>query len=222
MSIQEYFPIWNQLTAGQQRLLSGNAVHRTVSQGTVLHRGEADCVGLLLIEAGRLRAYILSEEGREITLYRLFDRDICLFSAACMLNSIQFEVFVKAEQDTSLWQISPGAYQQVMKESAPLANYTNELMASRFTDVMWLMDQVLYKRMDARLAAFLVEESRLTSSRDLRITHEAIANHLGSAREVVSRMLKYLQSEGMVTLSRGGVALTDPRRLERLAGDSLR
>ena len=87
------------------------------------------------MKSGQLRAYILSDEGREITIYRLFDRDMCLFSAPCMMRSIQFEVTVAAEKDTEFWVIPTEVYQRLMEESAPVANYTNELMASRFSDV---------------------------------------------------------------------------------------
>ena len=104
-----------------------------------------------------------------------------------------------------------------MRQSAVLANYTNQLMATRFSEVMWRMEQILWKRQDRRLAAFLLEESALEESSLLRITHDKIANHLGTAREVVTRMLRYLQSEGMVRLSRGAIELTDWDRLRALA-----
>ena len=138
MVLKDYFPIWDQMTAAQQETLTESAVSRTVGKGTAIHSGE-DCTGLLLVEHGQLRAYILSDEGREITIYRLFDRDICLLSASCMLHSMQFDVMIEAEKETSLWIIPPDRYQEVMKESAPLANYTSEIMAARFSEVMWLM-----------------------------------------------------------------------------------
>ena len=136
MEIREYFPIWEQLSPAQQEKLTGSAISRSVRKGTVLHNGSMDCTGLLLVKSGQLRAYILSDEGREITLYRLFDRDICLFSASCMMRSIQFEVTIEAEKDTALWLIPTEVYQSVMQESAPAANFTNEIMASRFSEVM--------------------------------------------------------------------------------------
>ena len=111
-------------------------------------------------------------------------------------------------------------YRSVTERSAPLANYTNELMAAHLSEVMWLMEQILWGRMDQRLAAFLLEESLLEGSDNLRITHERIANHLGTAREVVTRMLRYFQSEGMVRLARGTVELRDKRKLERLTAGS--
>lgn len=216
MEIRAFFPIWEQFSPAQQEKLSGSAVSRRVSKGTVLHNGSMDCTGLLLVKSGQLRAYILSDEGREITLYRLFDRDICLFSASCMMRSIQFEVTIEAEKDTALWLIPTEVYQSVMQESAPAANFTSEIMASRFSEVMWLMEQILWKSFDKRLAEFLLAESALEGGGRLQITHEQIARHLGTAREVVTRMLRYFQSEGLVKLSRGTVEITDADKLEQL------
>ena len=216
MEFQNYFPVWNKLTSAQRETITASVARRTVKKGTVLHNSGTDCTGLLLVQQGQLRAYILSDEGREITLYRLFDRDICLFSASCMMNSIQFEITVEAEKDTQLWIIPAEIYQGIMEESAPVSNFTNEIMATRFSEVMWLMEQIMWKSFDKRLAAFLLEESTLEETNTLKITHETIANHLGTAREVVTRMLRYFQSEGMVKLSRGTVEITDAKKLEQL------
>lgn len=218
MTFQDYFPIWNKLSTNQQMRLCSNLLLRSVPRGTVLHNGETNCTGLLLIKSGQLRAYILSEEGREITLYRLFERDICLLSASCIMNSIQFTITVEAEKDTDFWLIPAEAYQQLMEESAPVANFTNELMASRFSEVIWLMEQIMWKSMDKRVAAFLLEEAAIENSNELKITHESIANHLGSHREVITRLLRFLQNEGMVKLSRGTVKLLDEAKLAKLRG----
>ena len=217
MELSGGFPIWDQLTERQRETLTRAAVSRSVERGTLLHGGSGDCMGLLVVREGQLRAFILSEEGREITLYRLFQRDICLFSATCAMGSMQLDVAVEAEKDTDFWLIPPEVYRGVMAESAPLANYTNTLMAERFSQVMWLMEQVMWHSFDRRLAAFLVEESVLEGTDRLSLTHERIAAHLGTAREVVTRMLRYFQSEGMVRLSRGVVELTDLAALRRLA-----
>ena len=216
MHFQDYFPIWDKLDTDQQGRLLDAMRFQGVKRGTILHNGNMDCTGLLLVKTGQLRAYILSDEGREITIYRLFDRDMCLFSASCIMRSIQFEVIIQAEKDTELWVIPPEVYQRLMEESAPVANYTSELMASRFSEVMWLMEQIMWKSMDKRVAAFLLEESSIEGTDVLKITHEAIANHLGSHREVITRMLRYFQSEGMVKLSRGVVTILDAARLEAL------
>ncbi len=217
MGLDTYFQIWDKLTGAQQDLLLGSASLRTVPAGTMLHNGSADCIGLFVIASGQLRAYVLSDEGKEVTIYRLFERDICLFSASCMISSIQFEVMIEAEKDSQVWVIPPDVYKKLMESSTAVANYTNQLMATRFSEVMWLIEQIMWKSIDRRLAAFLLEESALTGSDTLKITHEKIAAHLGTAREVVTRMLRYFQSEGMVNLTRGAVELVDRVRLMALS-----
>ena len=218
MEFSEYFPIWDQLTPEQRETLAKNLTARAVKRGTVLHGGGTDCTGLLLVRSGQLRAFILSREGREVTLYRLFDRDICLFSASCMMRSIQFDITITAEKDSELWVIPADVYKRLMEQSAAAANYTNEIMAARFSEVMWLVEQIMWNSMDRRVAAFLLEESAIEGAGRLSITHETIANHLGTHREVVTRMLRYFQSEGMVKLSRGAVELADRAKLELLRG----
>lgn len=217
MGLDAYLPIWKQLTKEDQRALEEAAVFRSVPKGTIVHNGSADCIGVLVIKSGQLRSYIVSDEGKEVTLYRLLERDICLFSAACMMSSIRFEVTIETEKDSEIWLIQQEAYHEVMARSVPLANYTCQLLASRFSEVMWLMDQILFKRFDARLATFLLEESAIEGSDTLEITHEKIANHMGTAREVVTRMLKYFHEEGMVSLSRGGVTLMNRAKLSDMA-----
>ena len=219
MTFQDYFPIWNKLQTDQQDRIRSNLNFRTVKKGTILHNGDMDCTGLLLVKAGQLRAYILSDEGREITIYRLFDRDLCLFSASCIMRSIQFEVTIQAEKDTDLWVIPAEVYQDIMEASAPVANYTNELMASRFSEVMWLMEKIIWKSFDKRLADFLIQESAIENTPLLKITHEKIANHMGTAREVVTRMLRYFQNEGLVQLSRGTIEILDAHKLAQLGKD---
>lgn len=217
MGLDTYFPIWDKLTGAQRELLLRSASQRNVPAGTMLHNGSADCIGLFVICSGQLRAFVLSDEGKEVTIYRLFERDICLFSASCMISSIQFEVMIEAEKDSQVWVIPPDVYKQLMESSATIANYTNELMATRFSEVMWLIEQIMWKSFDKRLAAFLLEESAVEESDTLKITHEKIAGHLGTAREVVTRMLRYFQSEGMVNLTRGAVELSDRDRIMELS-----
>ena len=217
MTFSEYFPVWQKLSDKQRTTIESNIFSRFVEKGTILHNGSMDCTGLFLIKSGQLRAYILSDEGREITIYRLFERDLCLFSASCMMNSLQFDISIEAEKDSEVWVIPVEIYKSIMEESAPVANYTNEIMASRFSEVMWLIEQIMWKSLDKRVAAFLLEETALENSSQLRITHEVIANHLGTHREVITRMLKYFQNEGMVRLSRGTIEVLNEKALTSLA-----
>lgn len=217
MSFSEYFPVFSKLTKQEQSALTDSVVLRRIKKGTVIHGGDEECLGLLVIRSGQLRSFIFSEEGREITVYRLFDRDICLFTASCMMKNIQFDVTVSAEKDTEAWIIPIGIYQKLMEKSAVIANYTNEIMASRFSDVMWLVEQIMWKSFDKRLAAFLIEECAIDETETLKITHEQIASHLGTAREVVTRMLRYFQSEGAVELMRGSIRILHMEKLNEMS-----
>ena len=217
MSLSENFPVWNKLTEEQQKLIHERSELRTVKKGTVVHNGNMDCLGMLLIRSGQLRAYILSEEGREITIYRMFEQDVCILSASCIMPNIQFEIIIEAEKDTEFWVIPSCLCKKLMEESLPMSRYTGDLISSHFSDLMFLMEQVMWKSFDKRLAAFLLEESNLEATTCLKITHEKIANHMGTAREVVTRMLRYFQNENMVKLTRGIVELTDLPGLRLLA-----
>ena len=216
MEFSKYFPIWDKLTPQQQERLRSASHPLRVKAGTVVHDGSMECLGLLLICSGQLRVYTLSSEGREVTLYRLFEMDICLFAASCVMPDVQFEVMIEAEKDCDLWVIPSCLFKNMMEESAAVANYANQLISSRFSEVMWLMEQIMWKSFDTRLAAFLLEECAVEGTDSLKITHEKIANHMGTAREVVTRMLRYFQSEGMVKLTRGTVEVTDAKRLQAL------
>ena len=222
MNELENVPFWTKLTKQQQDLLTGSVQEVRYEKGSMVHGGTLDCVGLFLVLRGQLRVYTVSEEGRELTLYRLFERDICLLSASCIIRGLQFDVMVSAVEDTEVLHIPTAVYQTLMQESISVASYTNELMASHFSEVMWLMDQIMNKKLDARISSFLLEESDRTNSDTLRVTHEQIANHLGSAREVVTRMLKHFQTEGMLSLGRGSIEILDKEPLKTLSEGSKR
>ncbi len=216
MSFQNYFPVWNKLTAAQQERLLSSAVFQKVKSGTVLHDGGPNCLGLMVIRSGQLRAYMLSEEGREVTISRFFEMDLCLFSASCVMPNMQFDIIIEAEKDSEIWIVPACLYQNLMDESIALSNYSHNLITNHFSELMWLMEQIMWKSFDKRLASFLLEESILDETDSLKITHEKIANHMGTAREVVTRMLRYFQSEGLVKLTRGTIELLDHKRLEQL------
>lgn len=142
-----------------------------VKSDTVLHDGSPDCLGMLLVRSGQLRVYMLSEEGREVTICRFFERDICLFSAACVMPNMQFSIFIEAEKDSQLWVIPACLHQNLMDESIAVSNYSHNLITNHFSELMWLMEQIMWKSFDKRLADFLLEESRLAGSLSLQITH---------------------------------------------------
>ena len=216
MEFSNYLPFWNKLTPSQQERILGVVEYREVKKGAHIQDSSAECLGLVVVRSGQLRAYILSDDGREITIGRLFDYDVSLLSASCVMPDMQLNVMIEAEKDSGFWSIPACLFKNLMEESLTVSNYARNLLSGNFSELMWLMEQIMWKSFDKRLAGFLLEESRVEDSAVLKITHEVIANHMGTAREVVTRMLRYFQSEGMVELNRGTITLTDLSKLQAL------
>lgn len=211
--LEKLLPFWGKISKDSQENLALHSREVSYRKGDIIQSSREQCTGVLLITKGRLRAYIVDTEGKEITLFRLLDYDICIFSASCIMNDIDFDVYIAAETDMEGLLIRSRAYQKVTREEIAAANYMNDLVVSRMSDVMWVLEQIVFKSFDRRLAAFLLEQAELEQADKVAITHEEIANHLGSAREVVSRMLKYFEREGLVKLSRGAVEIVDRESL---------
>ena len=217
MEFFELLPIWDKLTDDQRRRVAEMVEFRRVPKGAFIHDSSADCLGLVMVKSGQLRTYILSEDGREITFSRLFEYDVTLLSASCVMPDLQFNVMIEAEKDSEFWSIPACLFKNLMDESLAVSNFASSLISGNFSELMWLMEQIMWKSMDKRLAAFLLEESNLEGTRALKITHEKIASHMGTAREVITRMLRHFQSEGMVKLTRGGIELMDENALTALS-----
>ena len=217
MEYQDFLPIWDKLTVDQQERIAQVIEFRSVTKGTRIHDSSADCLGLVIVKSGQLRAYILSEDGREITIGRLFEYDVSLLSASCVMPDLQLNVMIEAEKDTQFWSVPACLFKNLVDESLAVSNYSRNLLSSNFSELMWLMEQIMWKSFDKRLSSFLLEEMNLEETPVLKITHEKIAAHMGTAREVVTRMLRYFQNEGMVKLTRGTIEIADEAGLRKLS-----
>lgn len=215
--IESFFPFWQELTVEHREDLAQHSQARRFVKGEIIQPYRDECLGLILVQQGQFRAFVLSESGKEVTLYRLYALDICLFSASCIMNDIQFDIQIEAEQDTSALLVPSGLYNRLLGQSLAISNYTNQLMASRFSDVMWTLEQIVFKGIDSRLAQALLSHASAAGENGLALTHETLARDLGSAREVITRLLKYFRGEGLLTLSRGHILLLDTKRLRAVA-----
>ena len=214
--LSKTLPFWNNLDQDEKELLISNAFIEDVDQGQLIHQGNNDCIGILVVIKGCLRTYIVSDEGKEVTLYRLNANDVCVLSAACVLECIDFDVLVEAQTKCQIIQISPAIFLQLFSQNIHVELFSYKLATVRFSDVMWAMQQILFISFDKRLAVFLLDESNRSNSLDIKMTHEQIAQNLNSAREVVSRMLNYFAKEGYVSLSRGQIHIIDKQSLSSL------
>ena len=213
---RDNFPFWDNLSKTEKETFVNSSQYISFRKGTNIHNGN-ECTGIILIRKGSLRLYILSDEGKEITLYRLFPGEMCMLSASCVLHNITFDVFVDAEENSECIIVGGCAYAALSERNAEAKIFALETALARFSDVMWVMQQILFMSMDKRLAIFLLDEISKTGGDTVRLTHEQIAKYMGSAREVVTRMLKYFSGEGIVELSRGGIKISDVKRLRALS-----
>jgi len=214
--LESHFPAWEHLTPEQRDSLSQSTIEVNYKKGACVHGAESECVGVLIIRKGMLRTYLLSEEGREVTLFRMGDGDTCVLSASCVLNAISFDVQIDAEENTDALLIYASYFSRLKEQNIYVECETYKLASERFSDVMWAMQQILFSSMDKRLADYMWDELSKTGGDTVQHTHEQIARYIGSAREVVSRMLKYFASEGIVELSRGGIKVIDKNKLKSL------
>ena len=213
---KKIFPFWEEISADAQETICRHSVAMTYLKGTTIHDG-SECSGVFFIRSGCLRVYIMSEKGKDITLYRLYSGDMCMLSASCVLQAVTFDVMIDAEEDSECYVINGPAFASVSESHPKIKIFSLETAISRFSDVMWVMQQILFMSMDQRLAIFLSDESKRIGSDVIPLTHEQIAKYVGSAREVVTRMLKYFAGEGIVEVSRKGVKILDKQRLRNLA-----
>ena len=213
----EVFPFWSSLTDEQRTNLLRSTQKISFERGTNIHDG-GECTGIILVKSGSLRVYMLSEDGKEVTLYRLFAGDISILSASCVLNSITFDVFVDAEENSECVIVGGCAFAELCENNHEAQVFALESALACFSDVMWVMQQILFMSLDKRLAIFLLDEMAQQGGDTIKLTHEQIAKYMGSAREVVSRMVKYFATEGIVESSRGGIRVLDKSRLRKIAG----
>lgn len=214
--VKSRLTFWDKLTDAEKAIIENNTTKVTYKKGAKLHSTTNDCLGVLLVRSGELRVYILSEDGRDVTLFRITAGDVCVLSASCILNSITFEVEIDAEVETEAFLINIGAFGKLSNSNVYVENFAYKNTMERFSDVMWSMEQILFMRFDKRLAIFLLDEMAKTNSPDLNLTQEQIAKYVGSAREVVSRMLKVFQSQGILEQSRGQIHIISKEKLKDL------
>ena len=214
--IEEHVEFWDKLTDTEKQLCINNFTVVNYKKGVNLHGAGEECQGLILVRSGELRFYIMSEEGRDVTLFRISERENCILSASCILSNITFDVLIDAEQDSEILLLNVDTFEKLARENIYVETYIYKKSTDRFSEVMWAVEQILFMSFDKRLAVFLYDETVKTKSNIIKYTHEQIAKYVGSAREVVSRMLKSFESQGILKLSRGTIEIIDKDKLRAI------
>jgi CRP/FNR family transcriptional regulator len=206
--LQGQLPYWEHLSDSEKSTLISNSkvVRFTAGQNV---RGIGSEPGVMLIQSGTLRSYLLSEDGKVITVHWPKAGDACAFSTAQINFNLDFELNIDAHEDSEVLIIPADVFMRVAKKNIYVANYINEMSAQCLSYVAMAMKNLLFISLSRRLADFLINAADESGSNEIYITHEQIAEAIGSAREVVSRALKRMEHEGSVELFRGGVRVID-------------
>lgn len=207
-------PFYRHLSKAQKNAFDEAAQLREISAGTLVKSASDDCAGILLLQSGVLRIYLLSEDGKEVTLYRLFPGETCVLSASCLLGQINFDVEIVAQADAVIYQIPMETIAPLMEANIHVENFIHKSAMHRFSKVIRSIESMVFLQLDQRLASFLLEEMDRTGSATLYLTQEEIAKSIASAREVVSRTLAHFQKEEILQLSRGKIVIANRQWLE--------
>ena len=216
--LADLFPVWDKLSSEQQDAMCAATSLQSFEAGSHIHGLGRDCMGVIFVVTGKLRVFLLGEDGREITLFHLSNGEACIMSASCALSIMPFDIFIDADTDVDLLITLPNTYDALVKDNLACEAYSYKQIVQRLSQVMKVMEAYLFVPLDRRVATYLVKQS--DASGHIHKTHETIAKDLGSAREVVSRMLKSFEHEELVQLSRGSIQITEAERLAAKAVSS--
>lgn len=209
------FPFWEKLTDEEKQQISNECYTEVYEKGTIMHKADDTCVGLMAVVSGQLRVYILSDEGREVTLFRVNAGEVCVLSASCLMDTIDFDVLIEANEKTKVIVLPSICLNKIIKNNVYAELYLHKAATEKFSDVMWTMQQILFKKIDQRIAGLILDEANRNNTAELKITHDEIAKYIGSAREVVTKALKYLAEYDVIALQRGKIIVTDKEKLKK-------
>ncbi len=206
-----FFPY---LTEEQKSLLASSARTASFQRGELIHSHGDDCLGLFTVLTGKISVSVLSDEGKEVSLFLLKKGDTCILSAACIMRTFDAEAHFLAETDASLSILPASALQRLMHENLRVECEIYKMANITFGRVMHAMQKLLFTSVSSRIADLLLSESRDSGTSSVKATHEQLAKYVGTAREVVTNTLRRFTRDGLVSLHYGTVTILDRPRLE--------
>lgn len=214
--LKNNLPFFNDLSKKELEELILKSSIEEYKEGTLIHSKNSPCTGIILVVSGNLRSFMSSNQGKEITLFKLFDLDICILSSSCMYQNLTYDINLEAEKDSSVIIIDGEFFKELSSNNIYIQNFVLNLTQSKLSEIMWVLEQTVFFNLENRLANFLINQYYLDDSITINTTHDTIANHLGSSREVISRILKRFEHDDLVKLSRGSIKLTNLEKLKLL------
>ena len=210
-------PFWANLSSDEKAIVSQRALTKRFNKDQIASSNSSACLGVVLILSGSIRVSLISDEGREITLYRAHAGEFCISTASCVIRQLTFDAIVTAEEDTTALVIPSSVTAKLVESNAHVRAFVFEKETERFSQAMWAIQHMLFKKFDQRLASYLVAEFEKSGKTEIKKTQEEIARDVNSAREVVARMLKEFAAKGLVEIKRGKILLRNVDALREMA-----
>ncbi|MDP2144474.1 MAG: Crp/Fnr family transcriptional regulator [Gallionella sp.] len=208
----QHYPMLRELPAAERDALLSAANVMDIPAGTVIFDENQPCQGFPLLLSGSVRVSKSSPNGRELQLYRVGPGESCILTSSCLLGHSPYHARGIAERDTRMAVLAPTAFKTLIATCEPFRDYIFALFSERLTDLMQLVSAVAFQKLDQRLAALLVAKAN-----PINTTHQALADELGSVREIVSRLLKNFAEQGWIRLGREQIEVIDVPALQRYA-----
>ncbi|MDU2197415.1 MAG: Crp/Fnr family transcriptional regulator [Peptostreptococcaceae bacterium] len=215
--LERILPFFNNLSSKETEELISESFITKYEKGTIVHNKNSTCTGLLITISGQFRTFISAPSGREITLFRLLERDVCILSASCVFQNITYDINLEAEEESLAIIIDSSIIKDLSQSNTHVLEFLFNLTQNKLSEVMYVLEQAVFFSLDSRISNFLIEESNLINSNTLYLTHESIANHLGSAREVISRILKKFEKDEIIQVSRGNIKILNFEKLNNIS-----
>ena len=205
--LEKTLPFFKYLNDEEKKQLISKSFISKYKKNELIHSKDSSCTGLLVTISGNFRTFISSPNGRQITLFKLYERDICMLSASCAFQNLTYDVNLEAQSDASAIIIDSSLLKKLSETNINVMNYILNLTQDKLSEIMYVLEQAIFFSLDERITDYLLEQSRYENSKTIYITHENIANELGSSREVISRILKKFENNGKIQVLRGEIKI---------------
>ncbi len=205
------YPVFRSLPPALRDELVAHTTAVSLAQGTVVFDENQACHGFPLLLSGSIRVIKAAPSGRELLLYTVGPGESCILTTSCLLGETQYHARGVAAESVEMAILPPPVFKALADAHEPFRNYIFALFSDRMTDLMQLVSAVAFQKLDQRLAALLVSRTS-----PIRVTHQALADELGSVREIISRLLRHFSEQGWIRLGREQVDVIDPQALEKL------
>ena len=207
---------YKHLSENEKQMILTGCVKKQVKAGDLIYSPSRECIGVILVQSGIARTYLLSEEGKKATIYRFRSGEVCVFSMSCTISAITFDVEIEAEEDCELIIFPTDLLSKIGENNLYIENYIYKTATQSFSYIIEAVEQILFMTLEQRVVSFLLDETSVRKTNVLMMTQEQLAENIGSAREAVSRVLKNLGGQQMIEVTRGKIELLDKQKMYRI------